>query len=439
MKSQSRPLVLTAISLFAIPAVLHAQAPAPVKPKAVEPAKPATPAAKPAPATPPAAAPAKAPATAEDGVTLKSRQSTVYGLLIMEIGQGKLAGQAQQMNCTATQKGSDAAVLKFNQSVGKQMDDALNEVHKFMEVRHNGWPKGYVIEMSFEDRYVPKDGPSAACACALLVDSLFTGVPLTDKTAVTGDITATGLVQPVGGVPDKLRAAAAKGCTVACIPVKNGRSMADHALLKGPRPLTSIQIFFAEKFEDAQKVASSPRDPGVDKAIAEFAEVARVLNAQANPGAAVKHPKVIEKLRSVLKNAPNHLSAKILLDMAEGKGAKALSAAGSLEAINSEAEALVVGLRSGASPDKLGKDKVADAVMRLNNIRPRLDKRTYAYADSILDFGRAFRQYTTGDAPETRTEAVKALEDLQMKSARVGAEWEKLRGDQALMETVMDQ
>ena len=413
-----RTLLSTTASLLLAPASLRAQVTDPSNDKA-EPAKPA------------AAAPA--------GITFKSRQSTVYGLLVMDLGEGKFAGQAQQMNCTASEKGAGAAVLKFNQSVGSQMDGALNEVQKYMEVRHNGWPQGWTVELSFEDRYQPKDGPSAACACALMVDSLLTGTPLSDKTAVTGDLTAAGTVQPVGGVPDKLRAAAAKQCTVACIPVKNSRSMADHSLLKGPRPLTAIQIFVAEKFDDAKKVASSPRDPGVQKAITEFAEIAKVLHANANPALAVKHPKVIEKLRSVLKNAPNHLSARLLLEMAEGRGAKVLSAAGSLEAINSEASALIGGIRSG-QPDKLGKDKVADAVSGLSNIRPRLDKRTYAYADAILDFGRAFRQYTTaGNEPETRSEAVKAVADIQAKGSRVQAEWNKLRSDQALMETVMDQ
>src|SRR5262245_53509568 len=110
---KSRTFVLTAAvsaSLFAVPPALHAQQPAapPAKPKAAEPAKPAaaTPAAKPAaaPATP--AAPAAAPAAAADPNALKSRQSTLYGLLVMDLGEGKLAGQAQQMNCTASQRGA---------------------------------------------------------------------------------------------------------------------------------------------------------------------------------------------------------------------------------------------------------------------------------------------------------------------------------------------
>jgi len=379
------------------------------------------------------------PAAAAAGDGLKARQSTVYGLLVMDIGEGKLAGQASQMNCTATQDGTEAATLKFNQEVGTDMEGALNEVRKYMEVRHKGWPKGWKIEMSFEDRYTPKDGASAAVACALMVDSLITGAPLMEKTAITGDMTAAGAVQPVGGVPDKLRAAVAKQCTVACIPVKNGRSMADHILLKGPRSVTAIQIFVTEKFEDARKIASSPRDPAVTKAITEFTDIARVLNANANPGAAVKHPKVIERLRSVLASAPHHLSARLLLNLAEGRGATVLSASGSLEAIQSEGAALISGIRGG-DPGKLGKDKVADALKGLNNLRPRLDKRTHAYADALLDFGRAFRQYTTGtNVPATRTETEKAIDDIRAKGSRVTAEFDKLRSDQLLMETVLQE
>ncbi|HEX2746957.1 MAG TPA: S16 family serine protease, partial [Verrucomicrobiales bacterium] len=304
-----KSIVLAASSLlFTVPSLFSADSKEPAK-------------AAPAPATAPAAA---------KGPEIKSRQSMVFGLLVMELGEGKLAGQASQMNCTAVQKGTGPATLKFNQTVGKDMEGALNEVQKFLSVRHNGWPEGWTIELSFEDHYNPKDGPSAAVACALMVDSLLTGAPLQDKTAVTGDLNANGTVQPVGGVPDKLRGAAKRQCTVACIPIKNARSMADHALLQGPRPLLAIQVFTAEKFEDAKKVAISPRDPAVEKAVTEFAEIAKALNAQRDPSISLRHPKVVEKLKSVLKNAPNHLSAKLLLEMAEGTYSKVLSASGSL-------------------------------------------------------------------------------------------------------------
>ena len=77
---------------------------------------PAKPAAKPEPALPPQ--PAKAAPAVAEGAGLKSRQSTVYGLLVMDIGEGKLAGQASLMNCTATQGGTEPAEIKFNQAGG---------------------------------------------------------------------------------------------------------------------------------------------------------------------------------------------------------------------------------------------------------------------------------------------------------------------------------
>ncbi len=381
--------------------------------------------------------PAAAAAATESAPVIKSRQSMIFGLLVMDIGEGKLAGAASQMNATAVQGGPDQGALKFNQKVGKDMESALNEVKKFISVIHNGWPSGWTIELSFEDHYNPKDGPSAAVACALMVDSLLTGVPLQQKTAITGDLNANGTVQPVGGVPDKLRGAAKKECTVACIPIKNARSMADHVLLQGIRPLLAIQIFTATKFEDAKKVASSPRDPSVEKAVTEFAEIAKVLNAQRDPSAMLRHPRVVEKLKSVLKNAPNHLSAKLLLEIAEGTNSKVLSASGSLEAINSESEALLAGIRSGKT-EKLERDKIADSLSHLGALRPRLDKRTIPYVDAIIEYGKAFRIYKA-DAPDTRVEAVKAMQDLTTRGNKVSAEWRRLRSDQKLMETVMDQ
>ena len=48
--------------------------------------------------------------------------------------------------------------------------------------------------------------------------------------------------------------------------------------------------------------------------------------------------------------------------------------------------------------------------------------------------------YTTGNnTPQTRTTYLRAVEDINSKAGRVKTEWDKLRSDQALMETVINQ
>src|SRR5207302_342368 len=47
---------------------------------------------------------------------------------------------------------------------------------------------------------VPKDGPSAGVAMATALASLYTQTPIRNDTAMTGEVTLTGLVLPVGGI-----------------------------------------------------------------------------------------------------------------------------------------------------------------------------------------------------------------------------------------------
>ncbi|MEM0896879.1 MAG: hypothetical protein AAGJ79_08320, partial [Verrucomicrobiota bacterium] len=104
------------------------------------------------------------------GEGLRKEQSKIKGLLIVTLPNDDYAGTASQMNCTATAADEDREVqVTMNQKVGESMGKALNEVQKYLKLRHSNWPRGYDIEIAFGDKYVPKDGPSAAVASALLI------------------------------------------------------------------------------------------------------------------------------------------------------------------------------------------------------------------------------------------------------------------------------
>jgi ATP-dependent Lon protease len=69
----------------------------------------------------------------------------------------------------------------------------------------------------------PKDGPSAGVAMFIALASLFTGRTVRSDTAMTGEISLRGLVLPVGGIKEKVVAAAAAGLTRVMLPARNRR------------------------------------------------------------------------------------------------------------------------------------------------------------------------------------------------------------------------
>ena len=74
---------------------------------------------------------------------------------------------------------------------------------------------------------IPKDGPSAGITLATTVVSVLTGTLISKDIAMTGEITLTGKVLPVGGVKEKALAAMRMGIETIIIPWKNQKDLAD--------------------------------------------------------------------------------------------------------------------------------------------------------------------------------------------------------------------
>ena len=72
--------------------------------------------------------------------------------------------------------------------------------------------------MHFPEGGVPKEGPSAGIAVATALLSALLQVPALPKVALSGEITLTGQVLPVGGLKEKLLAALREGVQTVVLP-----------------------------------------------------------------------------------------------------------------------------------------------------------------------------------------------------------------------------
>ena len=93
----------------------------------------------------------------------------------------------------------------------------------------------------------PKDGPSAGVAMFTALTSLLTDRTVRSDTAMTGEISLRGLVLPVGGIKEKVVAAAAAGLTRVMLPARNRRDFDDIPL--GAR--NKLEFIWLERVDDA--------------------------------------------------------------------------------------------------------------------------------------------------------------------------------------------
>jgi ATP-dependent Lon protease len=93
----------------------------------------------------------------------------------------------------------------------------------------------------------PKDGPSAGVAMFTALTSLLTNRTVRSDTAMTGEISLRGLVLPVGGIKEKVVAAAAAGLTRVMLPARNRRDFDEIPL--GAR--NKLEFIWLERVDDA--------------------------------------------------------------------------------------------------------------------------------------------------------------------------------------------
>jgi ATP-dependent Lon protease len=107
---------------------------------------------------------------------------------------------------------------------------------------------------------VPKDGPSAGVAMVTALVSLLSGRPVRPRVAVTGEISLTGFVLPVGGIKEKVLGAKRAGIREVILPAENEANVKED--LKS-HLTENIEIHYVRTVDEALDYALTPAPPGL--------------------------------------------------------------------------------------------------------------------------------------------------------------------------------
>jgi ATP-dependent Lon protease len=117
--------------------------------------------------------------------------------------------------------------LKVTGQLGEVMQESAQAAHSW--VRTHGrelgidphWFGENDVHLHVPAGAVPKDGPSAGITMATAIASIATGKPVSDQVAMTGEITLSGQVLPIGGLREKVLAAQRAGIPKVIFPREN--------------------------------------------------------------------------------------------------------------------------------------------------------------------------------------------------------------------------
>ncbi len=140
------------------------------------------------------------------------------------------------------------------------------------EIKENG------IHLHVPAGAIPKDGPSAGVTMTAALASLYTGRRVRSDTAMTGEITLSGLVFPVGGVKEKVLAAHRAGIRRIIMPAQN-EAVVDEI----PEDVRKdLEIIFAAKISDVLEAALEPEDSSKPRESDDYAAASQEGNS--DPG-----------------------------------------------------------------------------------------------------------------------------------------------------------
>jgi ATP-dependent Lon protease len=147
--------------------------------------------------------------------------------------------------------------MKLTGQAGQVMKESSEIAWSYLHSSIHKYAPGYTffeksqVHLHIPEGATPKDGPSAGITMVTSILSLLTNTPVLDDLGMTGELTLTGRILPIGGVKEKLVAAKRSNLTEIILPKENIRDYAElpDYIKKG------ITIHFVDHYDEVFKIA----------------------------------------------------------------------------------------------------------------------------------------------------------------------------------------
>jgi ATP-dependent Lon protease len=184
-----------------------------------------------------------------------------------------LPGVALGLSWTAA--GGEVLYIEASQMWGSKnlnLTGQLGEVMKESAQAALSWVRSHARQLGIEDSFferidlhlhvpegaIPKDGPSAGITLVTALVSLLTQRPVRGRVAMTGEMTLTGRVLPVGGIKEKVLAAHRLGVKEVILPKRNEKAVKED-LPENVR--NDLKIHLVSSIEEVLELALMPGEP----------------------------------------------------------------------------------------------------------------------------------------------------------------------------------
>jgi len=158
--------------------------------------------------------------TAVGGDVLKIESIRIKGKGVMQLtgSLGDVMKESARIAFSVVKTLIDTKKLKIDI---KNIPLSLKEKEEKTEVDSSEVYKRYDLHLHVPDGATPKDGPSAGIAMVSVISSILSSKKIRSEIAMTGEVSLSGDVLPIGGLREKLIAAHKAGMTKVLIPLKN--------------------------------------------------------------------------------------------------------------------------------------------------------------------------------------------------------------------------